>query len=330
MPELSASIDLPLVAKYLLAARGDGVAAHALAANARAPARVLSILSKAAIGGAVSTDGNFGEVLVDIAVAQSAFFGSLRNRSVFFRMLDQGFRRVPLRTHLGLVSASATAYVVGEGALKPLSRMTLSNPALTPKKVAAIIVTTDAVAADTSAAGQSLITQELRGAVADTTDEAFFAAIMPGAPSTPSAGAGSDAMAADLKVLLDAVNVSGGGSLFWAMAVDVGNRAALVNDGKGGMSPLGGEFINLPALVSSTIPAGTLRLVNAAAVAANADAINIEVSNQVDLLMRDDPEGAAALTSMFQTGSVALKAEVSFAAEKTRADAVAEITGIEW
>lgn len=326
----NASIDLPQIAKFLFAAKGNASLAHTLAVNNRASPRTLNILSKAAVGGAFSTDGNFGEVLVDVAIAQSAFFGSLRNRSVFFRMLDQGFRRVPLRTHLGLVSASATAYVVGEGALKPLSRLTLSNPALTPKKVAAIIVTTDEVAADTSAAGQSLITQELRGAVADTTDEAFFAAMMPGMPSTPSSGAGSDAMAADLKVLLDSVNISAAGSLFWAMAVDVANRISLINDGKGAMSPLGGEFLNLPALVSSTIPAGTLRLINAAAVAANADAISLDVSNQTDLLMRNDPEGAAALTSMFQTNSVALKAEVSFAAEKTRDDAVAEIVGIEW
>lgn len=326
----SASIDLPMAVKFLLAARGDASLAHTLAANSRASQRVLNILGKAAVGGSFSTDGAAGETLVDIAVAQSAFFTSLRNRSIFFRLLDSGFRRVPLRTHLGLVSASATAYVVGEGALKPLSRLTLSNPALTPKKVAAIIVTTDEVARDTSSAGQSLITQELRGAVSDTTDEAFFAAIMPGAPSIPSAGAGSGAMATDLKALLDAVNVSGTGSLAWAMAPDVGNRLALVVDSHGEMSPTGGAFLGLPAMVSNMIPAGTLRLINASAIAANADAISIDVSNQVGLLMRDDPEGAAALTSMFQTNSVALKAEVSFGVEKTRADAVTEVTGVIW
>jgi HK97 family phage major capsid protein len=325
----AASVDLPLVVKYLLAAKGDGGLAHTLAANARASQRVLSILSKAAVGG-ITTDGSSGEALVDIRIAQTAFFGSLRTRSVFFRLLDQGFRKVPLRTRLGIVSASATAWIVGEGEPKPLSRLTLSNPALMPKKAVALMVMTDEVARDTSAAGQSLVTTELRGAVSDVVDEAFFTAVMTGASSTPSTGADQLGMAADLRALLNAVNVTGGGSLFWAMSVDVANRVSLLNDGKGAMSPTGGEFLNLPAMASSTIPSGTLRLINAAVIAANADSIAIDVSNQVDIHMRDDPDAEAALTNMWQSGGVALKAEVSFGVEKTRSDAIAEITGIEW
>ncbi|UIY26044.1 phage major capsid protein [Rhizobium leguminosarum] len=232
---------------------------------------------------------------------------------------------------MGIVSASATAWIVGEGDPKPLSRLTLSNPALVPKKAVALIVVTDEIARDTSAAGQSLISQELRAAVADTVDEAFFDTIMPGASSNPSSGSDQLSMVADLRGLLGSVNTTGvGGSLFWTMSVDVGNRVALINDGKGAMSPTGGEFLNLPALVSGAIPAGTLRLVNASAIAANADSISLDASGQVSIHMRDDPDAEAALVSMFQSNGVALKAEVSFGVEKTRADAVAEITGIEW
>lgn len=329
MPAETASIDLPVVAKFLLAAKGDAGLAHTLAANSRASSRVLNILSRAAVGG-ITTDGSSGEALVDISVAQSAFFGSLRTRSVFFRMLDQGFRRVPLRTHLGIISASATAWIVGEGDPKPLSRLTLTSPALTPKKAVALVVVSDEVARDTSAAGQSLVTTELRGAVSDTVDEAFFSAIMTGAASTPSSGTTGADMVEDFRTLLGQVNTTGGGSLFWAMSVDTANRASLILDDRGAMSPLGGELLNIPALVSGMIPSGTLRLINAAAIAANADSISLDASGQVDIHMNDDPEAEAALVSMFQTNGVALKAEVSFAAEKTRDDAVAEVTDIEW
>jgi hypothetical protein len=326
----SASIDLPLVCKYMLAARGNAGLAHTLAANNRASARVLNILSKAAVGGAVSTDGTFGEVLTDVRIAEQAFFTSLRTRSIFFRLWDSGLRRVPLRTHLGIVSLGATGYIVGEAQPKPLSKLTLSNPALPVKKAAAILVVGDQVAEDMGSAAQSIVTLELRGAVSDVVDEEFFNLIMPGAPSTPSSGAGSEAMATDLKVLLDGVNVSGGGSLFWAMAVDVANRLSLVNDGEGGMSPTGGSFINLPALVSSTIPSGTLRLINAAGIAGNTDSISLDVSNQVDLQMSDTPEGAAAMVSMWQNNATALKAEIAFGVEKIRPDAIGEITDIDW
>lgn len=320
----AASLDVPLVAKFLAAAKGDHILAHTLAANSRASQRVLNILSRAAVG-AVTTDDASGQALVDLAVAQSAFFGSLRNRSVFFRMLDQGFRKVPLRTRLGIVSASATGWIIGESEPKPLSTLQLSSPALMPKKAAALLVVSDEVARDTSAAGQSLITQELRGAISDVVDESFFDAIMVGAPSTPSVG-----MIDDLTTLLVSVNVTGAGALFWCMSIDVGNRLSLILDDHGDMSPQGGEFIGLPALVSGTVPAGTLRLINAAAIAANADAISLDASSQVSIDMKDNPEAQAALTSMWQTGSVCLKTEVSFAVEKTRADAVAEVTGIEW
>ncbi|MGO7522571.1 phage major capsid protein, partial [Rhizobium brockwellii] len=78
------------------------------------------------------------------------------------------------------------------------------------------------------------------------------------------------------------------------------------------------------------IPACTLRLVNASAIAANADSISLDVSGQVSIHMRDDADAEAALVSMFQSNGVALKAEVSFGVETTRADAVAEITDIAW
>ncbi|MGO7866992.1 phage major capsid protein [Rhizobium ruizarguesonis] len=331
MPEAIPSADLPQVAKFLLAARGSGPLAHTLAANNRASQRVLNILGKAAIGGAVSTDGTFGEVLADIRIAETAFFTSLRTRSIFFRLWDSGLRRVPLRTHLGIISLGATGYIVGEGEPKPLSKLTLSNPALPVRKAAAILVIGDQVAQDMSSAGQSLVTLELKGSVSDVVDEEFFNIIMPGAPSTPSSGSDSLGMAADLRVLLGQVNTVGAGSLFWAMGPDVANRLSLINTGEGAMSPLGGEFLGLPALVSGMIPPGALRLIDAAAVAGNVDSISLDASGQVDLLMQDgDPEGAAAMVSMFQSNATALKAEVAFGVEKIRDNAVAEVTDIAW
>jgi hypothetical protein len=48
--------------------------------------------------------------------------------------------------------------------------------------------------------------------------------------------------------------------------------------------------------------------------------------------MVDNPAVGAAsvLVSMFQTNNVSLKAVVSFGVERTRSNAVAELTGIEW
>jgi len=83
------------------------------------------------------------------------------------------------------------------------------------------------------------------------------------------------------------------------------------------------------------VPSGTLYLIDASGVAADAGPVTVDVSNQSDILMDTapsgmnsaTPSGTATLVSMFQTDSTALRATAVFGAAKIRS-AVAVVTGI--
>src|SRR4051794_34585895 len=72
------------------------------------PERVARILKDVPAG--TTGSGNWANELVsnDFQVMIGAFTDSLRARSVFYRLLDGGFVRTPLRTRIGVVSTGAT------------------------------------------------------------------------------------------------------------------------------------------------------------------------------------------------------------------------------
>jgi hypothetical protein len=327
------SSDLGVVVKTLLAARGNLSVASSIAEARKSSPRIPRIL-KAAVGAGSMSDASYGEVLGDWRISSNAFFGSLRNRSIFFRLLDSGFARVPLRIPLGVVVAGATAWSRGEGKPIPVSKLTLDTPTLEPTTAAALIVVTDEVARSMEESSYSLVNTELRGAVSDVVDQAFFATVMLGV--TPLTAGDGPVEEGHVLQMLQSVNSSGAGTLLWAMSPDVANGFSLQGDPFKGMTPLGGELLGLPAMVSAAIPAGTLRLINAASVAANADGIELDVSNQASIQLDDAPTNESAaptaseLVSLFQTNSVAMRVVVSFGVDKIRGNAVAELADIDW
>ncbi|WP_131829895.1 phage major capsid protein [Consotaella salsifontis] len=333
----TAHSEIGILAKCLLASPSDRIGAMNAAKMIDAPLRVGRMIQKSAIAASSLGDGDSGDVLADWRISSAGFFGSLRTRSIFFRMLDGGFRKVPLNTRVGIVGTNATGYIQQRGNALPISRLALAGAGLEPVTAAAILVVTDEVARSMTDEATNLVNAELRGAVSDVVDAEFWNLMIDsGTPSTVSAGNDQDGMRSDLAFLLESVNTKGVGPLFWVMSPDLANRVTVMQMPNGAMSGTGGEFLNWPALVGSTMPAGTLRLVNAGAIAANADPIVLDASNEAALEMETDPSGSSdaptptELISMFQTDSTALLAKVAFGVRRLRTNAVAEVTGIEW
>ena len=146
---------------------------------------------------------------------------------------------------------------------------------------------------------------------------------------------------ADLRTALLAVNTVGAAKLYWVAAPDVAKKASTLADTAGGdafaaMSATGGELANLPAIVSSGVPAGSLYLIDASGIVADGGPVTVTATGQADVLMDTAPvmssavPTAAQMVNMFQTNSTALKANAWFGAEVLRDDAVAVVTGINW
>jgi hypothetical protein len=96
-----------------------------------------------------------------------------------------------------------------------------------------------------------------------------------------------------------------------------------------------GEMANLPAIVSSGVPAGNSYLVDASGIAADGGPVTVNTSQQTSILMdtapsmNSDTPTLATMVSMWQTNSTALIANLRFA-QVLRDDAIAVITGVNW
>ena len=295
---------------------------------------------KSAVGAGSTLDAEWaGAAVGDYRGIVAGFMEAMRTKSVFFRLLnDNAFTIVPMQKQIATTTASASAWIIGEGKPVPLSRLSLANQMLTPVRAAALIVMTDALIRDTSAAAQSFFAKELRNAVGLVVDQRLFDLIIDEATDAEivtSSGDDAAAILTDLRAALMAVGVGASSALYWIAAPDVAKFLSTFPQEFPASSALGGELLNLPLLTSSGLAPGELVLLDAAGVAANADTIAVKASTQTDIemldssLVQDATTGAGTtLVSMFQVNSVAIMATAIFGAELLRSDAVCKITGM--
>ena len=141
--------------------------------------------------------------------------------------------------------------------------------------------------------------------------------------------------------MLMAVNSIGNASLYFVVSPDVAKAASTLMTSDGldafpAMSAQGGEMANLPAIVSATLPAGTIYLIDAAGLGGEAESIDVKLSGQATIEMADNPAQDAStatgqnLVSLFQTNSIGLMATCYFGIRRLRDDAVAVLTDVEW
>ena len=104
-----------------------------------------------------------------------------------------------------------------------------------------------------------------------------------------------------------------------------------------GMTMNGGTLVGLPVIVSDYIPAGTVIMVNAADVyLADDGEVMIDASREASIEMSDAPTAnavagtGASMVSMFQTNSVAVRAERFVNWGKRRATAAQYVTEAVW
>jgi hypothetical protein len=257
----------------------------------------------------------------------------MRTASAFFRILsDNGFTRIPLQRRVGMITSAPSAGLLAEGAAIPLSQIVVNNVTLTAIKAAGLIALSEELLLAVDAAGQASFSRSLQAVLAAAVDTAFIGVI--GTGTTPVTSVSPNK---DLRALLVAVNMAGIARPYFIASVDVGKFASSLPTflpAFAAASATGGELCNLPLLVSSGVPAGTLYLIDGAGIAADAGPPEVTVSAEADVQMDTAPTGSSAtptpatMVSMYATNNVAVKAMAIFGAAKLRADAVAVVTGI--
>lgn len=331
----SKAYNLATIARCLGASGGDWETAAAYAEQSMPWNEKVVTAMKSAIGASSLLDMQ-DDFSYNAAVEH--FIEALRSVSVFDQMAPS-MREVPLRTRLFAASGNAgiAGDAIAEGAYTPLSTTDITGAGLDPVKAIAMFAMTKEAFRLVSTVG--LIERELVNGVSAATNRTFLAALALAAQSEASAGATVANVVTDLGKLLEHVSITGTSSLFMIVGPDTASHLSIKHTNGmlafPDMSPNGGSICNIPTLVSDQLPSDSsghrVMLVDADGIAFGDETIVLDRAEHASLQMADDPSaGAQNLVSLWQTGSIAIRATRHFGFEVVRPNAVALLTGVQW
>lgn len=266
--------------------------------------------------------------------------------------------QIPFRVPLITEASESDAQWVGEGKGKPLTKMTASRTELAPLKIATIAVQTMELIRDSSPSSDVLIRNSLAKAIAKRSDISFIdptvtasagvrpASILNGvSPVTNSVLTGADGVREDVQAIINAFVTANNPlqSGVWIMSATYALRLMMMLNPLGqrefpGITMQGGTFFELPVIVSNYLT-DYVALVNAEDIwFADEGGVDITMSTEASLEMVDNPtqdSGAAdpvetTVVSMFQTNSVAFRAERTLNWARRRASAVSWLDNVTW
>jgi HK97 family phage prohead protease len=289
------------------------------------------------------------------------FVEFLRPATILGRFGNDGIpslRDVPFNIPLLGQTSGGEGYWVGEGKAKPLTQWAYGSNMLQPLKVANIAVITEELLKRATPQADRMIRDELVRALVARLDIDFInpakaavagvspASITNGVVAVPSLGSTPDAIRADVAAVLGAYVTANNSptSGVWIMgsmlALQLSMLQAPLGNGKEfpGLGMTGGEFLGFRVIVSEHVPAETVVFVNAQDVYfGDEGGFDLAFSREASLEMADNPAhnsttptGAASMVSMFQTNSVAFRAERHLNWAKRRPGAVQVLSGVEW
>ncbi|PBB80967.1 phage major capsid protein [Mesorhizobium sp. WSM3879] len=307
--------------------------------TADAPPRVIEAvkaLKSAVVAGRIDGNG-WGAELAPYSNVSNAFMESVRNVGVFFRIADS-MMKVPLRSRLTAVTASANAYVLGEGSAKKLSRMSLEGEYVDAFRATGFVIVSNELL-KMGALADPLISQELRGAVTYSADEKFLAILDADASTSASVGNTVAAAQEDLKVALAALDLGASSKLFFVTHPDtVKMLATMTIDGGyafGDVNPVtGGTLLKTPLIPCDACAYGSFYVLDASGIAGNTEGIIVENFRHATVQMDDAPDSppsaSTTLINLFQRGLTAIQASTWGGAKVVRSNAVYKLTAVDW
>lgn len=362
-PKLEPGISYAQLVKVKMAARLTGETPLFMARKMYGEqSEVFGIVTKAnEVVAGTTLSGNWAYDLVSQeGAAVAAFLEYLRPATILGKF---GMGGVPSLTRLDfytpyvIETGGGAAYWVGEGKPKPLTAFDYDRSTLTPLKIANIAVLTEENIRYSSPNSDMVVRNALVRAIAAGLDVAFVdpanngsanvkpASVTYGAETVASTGDDAEDIRLDVRALfakfIAANNAPSTG--VWIMSATNALALSMMVNALGqpefsGISMTGGTFQGLPVIVSEHI-GNVVALVNAADIfLGDEGGVAVDMSREASIEMRSTGLGmdatagtaTAASVSMFQTNSVALRAERTINWKRARDSAVAYLTSVDW
>ncbi|WKL57248.1 phage major capsid protein [Asticcacaulis sp. ZE23SCel15] len=364
-PKLEPGISFARYALVLGAAKGNIEMAKNMAEAKFGNDTRLNTVLKAAVAAGTTTDAEWAGALVAHNEMTDDFITYLRPKTIIGQFGLNGvpaLRSVPFNVHIKGQTAGAAAAWVGEGYAKPVTSAEYNDTYLGWAKIAAIAVVTEELLRFSRPNVDTLLRDDLASAVVAKMDADFInpakaagtgataspASITNGVTAILSSGNDADAVRVDIVTLWATADTSNLDSASAAYVTDsrtvrrlVGMRNPLGNREFPGLTMRGGDIDGVPVIVSNHVPVVSggsyFVLVFANEInLADDGVVTIDASREASIVMDTAPNmnsgtpTAAQAVSMYQTNSVAIRAERYINWSKRRASAVALLRGVNW
>lgn len=361
--KLAKGIEFARYAMCLGVAKGNIHQASAIAQNRFPEMDRINNVLKAAVAAGTTTDPTWAGPLVEYTEFTGDFVDFLRPQTIIGKFgvgAIPDLRRVPFNIHIKGQISGGSGYWVGEGAPKPVTKFDYNNVYLGWAKVANIAVLTEELLRFSNPSAEQLVRDSLAEALIARLDQDFVdpakalvanvspASITNGVTAIHSSGNTADDVRSDIAALWAPFitnNISPTTAVY-IMTPTTALSLSLMRNSLGqpefpGISILGGTLDGIPVITSNYVPtttAGSLVILANASDIWLADdgqvviAASTEASLQMDGAPTNSAGGPTATTvvSMFQTDSVALRAERFINWQKRRAQAVAVLDEVKW
>jgi HK97 family phage major capsid protein/HK97 family phage prohead protease len=356
--QLPAGIGFARAVKAKVVARLDSRNVHEVAKEMYPSDDRLHAHLKAAVPAGTTTQTVWAAPLVDPTNLAGEFIEYLRPATIIGKL---NLRRVPFNVRMIEQTGGGTGYWVGQGAPKPLTSFSFEAVTMSFTKVAAISVITEELARFSTPSAEALVRDGLRDALVERIDRDFIdpaeagtANVQPrsitnGLTALTSAGTSADNARTDLANIVSAfveANLNSEGlviimptTLALALSFQVNS---LGQPEFPGLNMGGGSLNGIPVITSqyAANQSGGGNLVIALnqreVFLADDGAVQVDASREASLQMLDNPTNnsatatATTMVSMWQTNSIALRAERFINWAKRRDDAVVYMDDVNW
>jgi HK97 family phage major capsid protein/HK97 family phage prohead protease len=320
---------------------------------------------KTAVAGGTTTDANFAAALLAPSqVLANEFLAYLRPKTIIGKFGQNGIpslKRVPFNVTIQSQTSGASASWVGQGKAKPVTKFNTTTTSLLFTKIAAISVITDELARFSSPGAEGVVRDELGRAVIERMDRDFVdpdkavsagvnpASITNGVTGLTTAGTSAANVLTDIQGLI---------APFITNNYDVGDLVIIIPNSLALVLSLmlnslgqrafpdieigGGRLAGIPVITSQYVAMGSsygnmVIAVSASNIAlADDGVVTVDASREASIEMSDAPSGdatngtGASMVSMFQTNSIALRAERVINWKKLRSTAVTYFDDVNW
>lgn len=352
-PTLEKGVGFARMVKCLAAAGGRRGEALEIGKSKYPDSKKLHHILKAAVEAGTTTDTAWAGSLVEYQDYAGDFIDYLRPQTIVGRF-GQGnipsMFLVPFNVSIPAQLHGGSAQWVGEGKAKPLTKMAFEKVKFGHAKLATISVLTEELIRFSNPSADRLVRDSLAVAVIERMDIDFVNPLKAKTDASPAsitngafnvASTGDPDRDAELLIQNFTAENQPLSAGVWLMGANTALALSMRKNPLGTksypeMSMLGGTYQGLPVIVSQYL-GNILTLVNASDIyLADDGEVVIDASREASLEMSDAPTSDAVnptpveMVSMFQTNSVAIRAERFINWQRRRQTAVAYVTGVNY